>query len=134
MKIGWRPFYKEHYYQTPCFIIILNFIYPILIVSLLCYAYVYDVVTCQAKLNIALDTQVTKKIASMFLLRIVKKKNPFFNGIRYEICGFKIKTIFFSINVLSEEIRIVSSLITILKNNKYHAIHSFLFELNEYDQ
>lgn len=57
-KIGWRPFYKEHYYPIPFFITILNYIYPILIVSLLFYAYTYDIVTCQAKLNIAVDTQV----------------------------------------------------------------------------
>lgn len=55
--IGWRSFYKEHYYRTPWFFKIINFFYPLLIVSLLIYAYVYDVMTCQGKLNIYYDTQ-----------------------------------------------------------------------------
>jgi hypothetical protein len=55
--IGWRPFYKEHYYRTPWYCRIFNLIYPLLIVSLLFYAYAYDILTCQGKLNIQTDTQ-----------------------------------------------------------------------------
>ncbi|CAF0848737.1 unnamed protein product [Brachionus calyciflorus] len=54
--IGWRPFYKEHYYKTPFLIRILNFVYPVMIISLLFYSYAFDIQTCQAKLNLATDT------------------------------------------------------------------------------
>lgn len=76
-QIGWRPFYKEHYYPTPFIMTIVNYIYPLLIVSLLFYAYTYDFITCQAKLNFSLDTQVynnnkTKKKSWFFSLKNIQ--------------------------------------------------------------
>ncbi|RNA00136.1 hypothetical protein BpHYR1_003256, partial [Brachionus plicatilis] len=53
--IGWRPFYKEYYYKTPFLIRIINFFYPLMIVSFLFYSYVFDVRTCQAKLDLTAD-------------------------------------------------------------------------------
>ena len=55
--IGWRPFYKEYYYRTPWYVKVINFLYPIIIVSLLVYSYAYDLITCQGRLNVAYDTQ-----------------------------------------------------------------------------
>lgn len=57
--IGWRPFYKEDFYKMPWIITILNIIYPIIIISLLFFAYTYEVLTCQGKLNVAKDSFIT---------------------------------------------------------------------------
>ena len=39
---------------------ILNIIYPVLIICLLLYTYVYEIVACQWKLDLHKDTQVSK--------------------------------------------------------------------------
>jgi hypothetical protein len=56
LKIGWRPFYKEFFYQMPMYCSVINFIYPILIIVSLFYSYIYDIFICQGKLNVIADT------------------------------------------------------------------------------
>jgi hypothetical protein len=70
--IGWRPFYKERYYKTPCLGSILNIIYPIIIVLLLLYSYTYDIMTCQYKLNVLKDIKPITLIPSFTLTPTTK--------------------------------------------------------------
>lgn len=58
--IGWRPFWKERYYKTPCLGTFVNIVYPLIIIILLLYSYFYDTLTCQYKLNVVTDTQIIK--------------------------------------------------------------------------
>ncbi|OWF55327.1 uncharacterized protein LOC110461386 [Mizuhopecten yessoensis] len=57
MFIGWRGFGRESVNSGHRGWFYLNILYPVFIVILLLYTYVYEVVACQWKLNIHKDTQ-----------------------------------------------------------------------------
>ncbi|XP_013381224.1 uncharacterized protein LOC106152253 [Lingula anatina] len=56
--VSWRPFGKESITPQRLGWDLLNFIYPVTVVLLLLYTYVYEVVSCQWKLNVRTDTRV----------------------------------------------------------------------------
>ncbi|XP_022286592.2 uncharacterized protein LOC111099567 isoform X1 [Crassostrea virginica] len=58
MFIGWRGFGRESVNSGALRWTILNIIYPVLIICLLLYTYVYEIVACQWKLDLHKDTQV----------------------------------------------------------------------------
>lgn len=78
--IGWRPFYKEHYYRTPTGCKIVNFIYPLVIILLLFYSYIYDIVTCQGKLNVAIDIQSVTQASVVTAMPIVVTNTTWHNS------------------------------------------------------
>ncbi|KAJ8313462.1 hypothetical protein KUTeg_008985 [Tegillarca granosa] len=57
-KIGWRGFGRESVNYGNFGWSCLNFVYPLFVVSLLLYTYVYEIVACQWKLNVQKDTQI----------------------------------------------------------------------------
>ncbi|XP_056005293.1 uncharacterized protein LOC125659305 isoform X2 [Ostrea edulis] len=58
MFIGWRGFGRESVHFTSKRLTVLNVVYPIFVVCLLLYTYVYEIVACQWKLDLHKDTQV----------------------------------------------------------------------------
>ena len=57
-QIGWRGFGREYINSSSWGWQLLNTIYPIFIVLMLFYTYIYEIIACQWKLNIQKDTQV----------------------------------------------------------------------------
>lgn len=58
MFIGWRGFGRESVNSGRMRWTILNIVYPVFIVCLLLYTYIYEIVACQWKLDLHKDTQV----------------------------------------------------------------------------
>ncbi|XP_064615517.1 uncharacterized protein LOC135479555 isoform X2 [Liolophura sinensis] len=56
--IGWRGFGKESINAGSCGRQVLNTVYPVCIVVVLMYTYIYEIVACQWKLDVKRDTQV----------------------------------------------------------------------------
>ncbi|XP_059159541.1 uncharacterized protein LOC131943429 isoform X2 [Physella acuta] len=56
--IGWRGFHKESIHANKRRWKIVNFLYPMLMVLLLLYTYMYEILACEWKLNIATDSKV----------------------------------------------------------------------------
>jgi len=57
--IGWRPFALDSVRRSSILIRILNIIYPLFIFTLLLFNYIYEILVCQGKLNVATDTKIT---------------------------------------------------------------------------
>lgn len=57
-QIGWRGFGRESVNSGRMGWTILNIVYPVFIVCLLLYTYIYEIVACQWKLDLHKDTQV----------------------------------------------------------------------------
>ena len=57
-QIGWRGFGREYINSSSWGWQLLNTLYPIFIVLMLFYTYIYEIIACQWKLNIQKDTQV----------------------------------------------------------------------------
>jgi hypothetical protein len=58
LKIGWRPFGLDSAKRSSILMRILNILYPLFIFILLLFNYVYEIIVCQGKLNVAIDTKV----------------------------------------------------------------------------
>lgn len=56
-QIGWRGFGRESINSGSKVYSLLNTIYPVFIVLLLWYVYIYEIVACQWKLNVKKDTK-----------------------------------------------------------------------------
>lgn len=61
-QIGWRGFGRESVNSGSLRYQILNIVYPVCIVLLLFYTYIYEIVACQWKLNVLTDIEVSAKI------------------------------------------------------------------------
>ncbi|KAK3583643.1 hypothetical protein CHS0354_021379 [Potamilus streckersoni] len=57
-QIGWRGLGKENVNNTRCVCQVFNIIYPMFIMLLLLYTYIYEIVACQWKLDVRKDTQI----------------------------------------------------------------------------
>ncbi|XP_071085706.1 uncharacterized protein [Haliotis cracherodii] len=60
MFIGWRGFGRESINSGGRRWKVLNMVYPVLIILLLLYTYIYEMVACEWKLDVKKDTQSTK--------------------------------------------------------------------------
>jgi len=58
LQIGWRGFGREYVNNGSLGWKVLNTMYPVFIVMLLFYTYGYEIIACQWKLNVEIDTQV----------------------------------------------------------------------------
>ena len=58
LKIGWRPFGADSLKRSPTLMHLFNIIYPLFILILLLFNYVYEIIVCQGKLNVVTDTKV----------------------------------------------------------------------------
>lgn len=66
-KIGWRGFHKESIHANKRRWKIVNFLYPMLMVLLLLYTYMYEILACEWKLNIATDSKVCFRCICIFV-------------------------------------------------------------------
>jgi len=57
LKIGWRPFGLDSAKHSSILMRILNILYPLFVLILLLFNYIYEIIVCQGKLNVA-DTKV----------------------------------------------------------------------------
>ncbi|CAF1577882.1 unnamed protein product [Adineta ricciae] len=62
--IGWRPIGVDSFKRSSILLKILNIIYPIFILILLLFNYVYEIIVCQGKLNVVTDTKTTTTTTS----------------------------------------------------------------------
>ncbi len=57
-KIGWRPFGIDSVKRSKITMRILNIVYPLFVFILLLFNYVYEIIVCQGKLDVAKETSV----------------------------------------------------------------------------